>query len=94
MSRNRIDDFGERIPGAKKHRTLDYLDKLRAPSLGAKTSLAALWPTPKYDVLADEGCDPKALAFVHAMRDIVPRPPSRLLAREQWHAGAAPSATP
>ena len=68
----KIEDFGQRIEGARKHRAarawveglIDASDP-RAESAG----LGALWPAPSYDKLASEGCDRWLVAFAHALRD-------------------------
>ena len=86
-TRGTIVDFGEHVPGAKKHRTTAYLDKMRAPSQGRETSLGTLWPSPNYATLAAEGCDQRALAFVHAVRDLAPGVPRWPIEKPRWHDG-------
>ena len=68
----KIEDFGQRIEGARKHRAarawveglIDASDP-RAENAG----LAALWPAPGYDKLVAEGCGRWLVAFAHALRD-------------------------
>ena len=81
MLARKIEDFGEHIGGARKHKTalawveaLAHDDDPRAQTGG----LAALWPTPRYESMLKEGNDAWLIAFAHALRD---------------HAGAAPRRT-
>lgn len=69
----RIEDFGEKIGGARKDVWTEWRkdagnltkeDMLEKP-------LEKIFPEPKYDKLLSEGADLKALALVHALRDVV-----------------------
>ena len=68
-----IDDFGEKIVGARK----DYADSLESASEqdAAKVPLSKSWPQPNYQKLIDEGSDPSVVALVRALRDEVPAKP-------------------
>ena len=78
----RIDDFGERLEGARK----DYAQKMREAmdSDIASVPLAKAWPEPNYQQLLDAGTDPFAVAFMHAARDAVPPKPRTTWKLREW----------
>lgn len=74
----RIDDFGEKIGGARKDVWSGFKDKingLRDVDV-ASEPLSKSWPEPDYNKMLEAGADSWAVAFMHAARDAVPRKPS------------------
>lgn len=73
-----IEDFGQRLEGARKHYAQAYADKVK-DALGldvATNPLSQTWPEPDYDKLIEGGADPFVVAWVHAARDEIPTKPS------------------
>ena len=64
-----IEDFGEKIEGARK----DYAQKLSDASRNdpAAVPLSQAFPEPDYDRLAESGIPARAVAVIHAMRDSI-----------------------
>lgn len=78
----KIEDFGEKLEGARK----DYAAQLKdAMTLDVKgVPLSESWPEPNYGKLLDGGGDPWAVAFVHAARDSVPTKPQSSWKLGRW----------
>ena len=96
---DRIDDFGEVIPGAAKHR--HHANKWRediaqaGSQFGAGSrpqTLVEIWPAPNWQRLLDEGCDPAGVAAARSLRDLYPpKSGSRYepqVLRDAWTRGA------
>ncbi len=71
--KSKIEDFGEKIGGARKDVWTDWRKEM-----GAVTNddiltkpLEKVFPEPKYDALLKAGANPKAVALLHAVRDFV-----------------------
>ncbi|MDR5867916.1 LPD38 domain-containing protein [Halomonas koreensis] len=80
---DRIDDFGERIEGARKdqvNRVVAGLDT----EVTADTTLGEAFPAPNYSKLIEEGVDPRAAAFVAVMRNGVPAKPRKAFKLKRW----------
>lgn len=77
----KIDDFGAKIEGARKHYAEQYKDKMRdAMDVNvASEPLSKSWPEPDYQQLLDGGADQWAVAFVRSARDEIPPKP-----RQSW----------
>lgn len=77
-----IQDFGEKIVGARK----DYATTLKdAQSVDiASAPLSESWPEPDYQKLLDSGTSPWAVAFVHAARDEIPTRPQKSWRVKDW----------
>lgn len=77
-----IQDFGERIAGARK----DYAAKLAEAKSAdiAAVPLSQSWPEPDYQKLFDGGSNAWAVAFMHAARDEVPTKPSQSWKLQRW----------
>ena len=77
-----IEDFGEKIEGARK----DYASKLAAAKEKdiATVPLSESWPDPDYQKLLDAGADPEAVGFAHAARDEVPPKPRKGWKLKGW----------
>lgn len=84
--RGRIEDSGQVLEGARKMYAANYAAKL---SEGMDMDVAAVplsksWPEPDYQRLLDEGADPWAVAFMHAVRDEIPTKPSKGWKLKGW----------
>ena len=77
-----IDDFGQKLEGARK----DYAAKMQdALSVDiAAEPLSKSWPEPNYQQLLDAGADAYAVAFIHAARDEVPTKPQKSWKLKGW----------
>lgn len=64
-----IEDFGEKIEGARK----DYAQKLSDASRNdpAAVPLSQAFPEPDYDRLAESGIPARAVSVIHALRDSI-----------------------
>lgn len=82
----RIEDFGEKIGGARKDYYADQLDQMRkVPDADIVTvPLSKSWPEPDHQKLIDEGADPFVVAFIRAGRDEIPRKPSVKWKNKRW----------
>ena len=70
---SRIEDFGEKIGGARKdvwQGLRAILDSATVEDI-ARQPLEKAFPAPNYEKLLAEGTDPKLVALTHAMRDYV-----------------------
>lgn len=72
-----IEDFGEKILGARKDMWRDYADRLdRAKTLDVQEQpLSKTWPEPNYQKLVKEGADDYTVAAMRALRDAIPPKP-------------------
>lgn len=78
MTKTRIDDFGEHIPNAAKHRyhTSKWVSSVESSVANPKGStLAQIWPAPKWQTLLDEGGNSRGIAAARSLRDLCPAPP-------------------
>ena len=78
----RIEDFGERILGARK----DFaarMEEAEAKDVAA-VPLSESWPEPDYDKLLAAGADLKIVAFIHAARDEIPTKPQKSWKLKAW----------
>lgn len=75
----KIEDFGEKIGGARKDVWSGFKEKMEeAEGLNiAEEPLSKSWPEPDYEKLIEGGIDPWTVAFIRAARDAVPRKPAR-----------------
>ncbi len=74
----KIEDFGEKLGGARKDIYQKYRDmflKVTEDEL-TKYPMTKLWPQPNYKKLLEEGLEPWRVAIVRAMREDVGRRPS------------------
>ena len=85
----RIEDFGEKILGARK----DMWGKYRAamtselPADVRKITLAQYFPEPNYEAAIAKGITTEQLAIVKALRDSIPAKPQRLGRAARWAEG-------
>lgn len=81
-----IQDFGQKIGGARKDVWSGFKDDLN--SVGdddiAGQPLAKVWPAPDYQKLIDAGMNAKAVAAVRALRDEVPAKPRAAWKVKRW----------
>ena len=70
-----IDDFGERLEGARK----DEASKLKKASEAdtASSPLSKSWPQPDYQKMLVDGFSAEAVAFIRALRDSIAAKPKR-----------------
>jgi hypothetical protein len=82
QSPTKIDDFGERILGARK----DYAAVMKAAeSVDVSAEpLSKSWPEPDYQKLLDGGSDPWVVAFIRAARDEIPTKPQKAWKLKGW----------
>ena len=78
--RDRLSDFGAYIPGAAKDRWRTWGDRMNGPG----STLAEIFPDPPYTMLLEDGFEPKAVAFLRAMRDSIPARPSKSWKVRPW----------
>ena len=85
----RIEDFGEKILGARK----DMWGKYRAamtselPADVRKITLSQYFPEPNYEAAIAKGITTEQLAIVKALRDSIPTKPQRPARAAQWVEG-------
>lgn len=76
-NQEKIQDFGEKIGGARKDLWSGFKDKMQQ-SMGedvAAVPLAKSWPEPDYQGMIDAGADSMMVAHLRALRDAVPTKP-------------------
>ncbi len=85
-SASKIQDFGEKIGGARKDVWTSFKDQLDdvADDDIANQPLSKIWPQPDYQALLDGGADPWTVAFAHAARDEIPTKPRQSWKLKRW----------
>ncbi|MDD6396799.1 MAG: LPD5 domain-containing protein, partial [Selenomonadaceae bacterium] len=87
-SKEKIEDFGEYLYGARKDYYGMYAEKLRASDKLDlnKVPLSKFWPEPNYNKLLESGADKEIVAFIRALRDMVAEsmPSKRSWRYDQW----------
>lgn len=76
---NKIEDFGDKIGGARKDYYADYADtfeRAKDKDIGS-VPLSESWPQPDYQKLIENGVDPYIVGFVRAAREEVPTRPQK-----------------
>lgn len=84
---SRIEDFGEKIGGARKDAYAAYLDMMQmaGESEVAAVPLSKSWPAPNYAKLLDSGIEPWRVHAVRALREaLLPKPSPRHFAVGKW----------
>lgn len=83
-----IEDFGDKIAGAKKDLWKDYKKSLsdELPADVKDITLSKHFPEPDYEAMISAGADIRALAAAKAMRDEVPPKPQKSYKLERWGA--------
>ena len=71
-----IEDFGEKLGGARKDLWGGFAESLDEKSDSIKSKpLSKALPQPDYQKMSDEGADPKALTFIAMARGSIPSKP-------------------
>lgn len=78
--RDKIEDFGAVLPGARKNYAFEYGEQA---ARGAGDSLNEIWPAPKWEKLIEGGADARVVGFMRALREQVKRRPTGRYA-VQW----------
>lgn len=76
-NQEKIEDFGEKIGGARKDVWSGFKDKMEQ-SMGedvASVPLSKSWPEPDYQGMINSGADPMMVAYLRSLRDAVPVKP-------------------
>jgi len=81
-----IEDFGQKIGGARKDIWTGYLDRLKdAQNLRPKdVPFSKYWPEPNYLKLIEAGHHPGAIAYLRSVRDFVPTKPKSAYKLSSW----------
>lgn len=82
-SKDKIQDFGAKIGGAKKDTYTRKLEESKSVDVSAEP-LSKSWPEPDYQTLLDNGADAWAVAFNRAAREELPSKPSKKYALAAW----------
>lgn len=82
----RIEDFGEKILGARKDLWGKYKDALsrELPKNAKNVTLAQYFPEPNYDAAFAQGATAEQMAAVKALRDSVPAKPQNAWRQTRW----------
>lgn len=82
----KIEDFGEKIGGARKDVWAGFKEKMQeAEGLDvAAEPLSKSWPEPDYEKLIEGGIDPWTVGFIRAARDMIPRKPASSWKLKGW----------
>lgn len=86
-SGEKIDDFGEVIYGAAKHRRAALADELNTDKTAEDyrtQPLSKLFPKPDYEKMAAEGTDNKTLAMLALLRNMIPARPRASHRLNHW----------
>lgn len=85
-AKKRLEDFGEKLEGAKKDLWKDYKKAMgdALPADAAEITLAKHFPEPAYDKLIENGADIQDLAAIKAMRDAIPAKPRNSWKLDRW----------
>ena len=86
QQRNGIEDFGQKIQGAKKDLWATYNKSLtdELPADMKDVTLAKYFPEPDYESLIKDGVSVKALATIKALRDAIPAKPQKSWKLKDW----------
>lgn len=84
--KDRIEDFGEKIGGARKDVWATYADQMRDAAqvdISAEP-LSKSWPAPDYAKLIEAGVEPWKVSFIRAARDAIPTKPQKSWRLSGW----------
>lgn len=81
-----IEDFGEKILGARKEYAAAYKDRMdEARNVDVLAQpLSKSWPEPDYQKLIDAGYDKTIVGLVRSMRDEIPNKPGKEWKQKTW----------
>ncbi|HFI1950027.1 TPA: LPD38 domain-containing protein [Yersinia enterocolitica] len=83
----KIDDFGEELKGAAKHKWGQLAESLKADhdiEEIKKQPLSKLFPHPDYTKMNENGIEPEKLALLAALRSFIPTKPGSPYKLNQW----------
>lgn len=82
----KIEDFGEKIGGARKDVWSGFKDDLNAVSDEdiAGQPLSKIWPAPDYDKMIEGGTSAEVVATIRAIRDEIPAKPRQSWKVKRW----------
>ncbi|WP_145576573.1 LPD38 domain-containing protein [Yersinia mollaretii] len=83
----KIDDFGEELKGAAKHKWGQLAESLKAEhdiEEIKKQPLSKLFPHPDYSKMHENGIEPEKLALLAALRSFIPTKPGSPYKLNQW----------
>ncbi|MFM1336753.1 LPD38 domain-containing protein [Yersinia enterocolitica] len=83
----KIDDFGEELKGAAKHKWGQLAESLKADhdiEEIKKQPLSKLFPHPDYSKMHENGIEPEKLALLAALRSFIPTKPGSPYKLNQW----------
>lgn len=82
----KIDDFGEKLAGAKKDLWQTYRKAMsdELPADIKEITLSKHFPEPDYEGLIASGTDIRAIAAIKAMRDEIPSKPQKSYKLQRW----------
>ncbi|HFI1930252.1 TPA: LPD38 domain-containing protein [Yersinia enterocolitica] len=83
----KIDDFGEELKGAAKHKWGQLAESLKADhdiEEIKKQPLSKLFPHPDYTKMHENGIEPEKLALIAALRSFIPTKPGSPYKLNQW----------
>lgn len=85
-TKDTIEDFGEKIAGAKKDLWKDYAKSIgdELPDDLKDITLSKHFPEPNYEVMIANGVSTDVLAAIKAMRDIIPSKPQKSWKLKEW----------
>lgn len=85
-SKSRIEDFGEKIVGAKKELWASYQHRItdELPGDLSEITLSKHFPEPDYEKMIAGGSDIRVLAAIKAMRDELPTKPKMPYKLKSW----------
>jgi len=79
-----IEDFGEKIEGARKDTFTGFRDSLKDDLDVATEPLSKSFPQPDYEKLAAGGVSKRVLAHIALMRDTIPNKPRKAYKAKRW----------
>lgn len=85
-SGGKIEDFGEKLEGARKDIWSSYADRMdEAEDIDISAEpLSKSWPAPDYQKLIDAGVDPWTVSFIRVARDAIPTKPQKAWRIKGW----------
>lgn len=81
---DRIEDFGEKIEGARKDLVKDFAESLSNDVDIATEPLSKIFPAPDYEKLAEAGISGRHLAFIAIAREQIPAKPRKSYKVKRW----------
>ena len=76
--KDKIEDFGEVLEGAKKHYAAEYASSLGGDADASDVPLSKFWPVPNYEKLIQSGIPKDTVSLVRAIRETLPKKPKSM----------------